>query len=141
MLLYVFRRRQRRPYRYKSQRRIQTAYSTFGHFLSRGHACIIGNGVVINPRVLLEEMDVLKSRGVDVSNLHISDRAHLIMPWHILLDGLEEEKRGEGAIGTTKKGIGPAFADKTARRGIRTCDMLDTGDFKSPACPKSRFQE
>ncbi len=93
--------------------------------------CIIGNGVVINPRVLLEELDALKSRGVDVSNLHISDRAHLIMPWHILLDGLEEEKRGDGAIGTTKKGIGPAFADKTARRGIRTCDLIDPATLKA----------
>jgi adenylosuccinate synthase len=94
-------------------------------------ACIIGNGVVINPRVLLEELDSLKSRGVDVNNLHISDRAHIIMPWHILLDGLEEETRGESAIGTTKKGIGPAFADKTARKGIRTCDMLDPDTFKA----------
>ena len=94
-------------------------------------ACIIGNGVVINPGVLLQELDELKARGVNVDNLHISDRAHLIMPWHILLDGLEEEKRGQGAIGTTKKGIGPAFADKTARRGIRTCDMLDPVIFKA----------
>lgn len=93
--------------------------------------CIIGNGVVINPRVLLEELDGLKSRGVNISNLHISDRAHIIMPWHLLLDGLEEEKRGQGAIGTTKKGIGPAFADKTARKGIRACDMLDEATFKA----------
>jgi adenylosuccinate synthase len=96
-----------------------------------GAYCIIGNGVVINPRVLLEELDALTARDVDVSNLHISDRAHLIMPWHILLDGLEEEKRGEGAIGTTKKGIGPAFADKTARRGIRTCDLIDPDVLKA----------
>ena len=94
-------------------------------------ACIIGNGVVINPGVLLQELDDLKARGVDIDNLHISDRAHIIMPWHILLDGLEEEKRGQGAIGTTKKGIGPAFADKTARRGIRACDMLDPAVFKA----------
>jgi len=92
--------------------------------------CVISNGVVINPGVLLGELDALKSRGVDVGNLHISDRAHLIMPWHILLDGLEEEKRGQGAIGTTKKGIGPAFADKTARRGIRTCDLLNSKTLK-----------
>ncbi|MBN1376569.1 MAG: adenylosuccinate synthase [Dehalococcoidia bacterium] len=93
--------------------------------------CVIGNGVVINPRVLLEELDALKARQVDISNLHISDRAHVIMPWHILLDGMEEEKRGDGAIGTTKKGIGPAFADKTARRGIRMCDMTDLSTFKA----------
>src|SRR5512136_2105539 len=93
-------------------------------------ACIIGNGVVMNPRVLLEEIESVKGMGVDVSNLHISDRAHLIMPWHTLLDRLEEEKRGKGAIGTTGKGIGPAFADKTARRGIRACDMLDENNFR-----------
>ena len=94
-------------------------------------ACIIGNGVVINPRVLLEEMDSLKARGVDTGNLHISDRAHIIMPWHILLDRLDEEKRGPEAIGTTGKGIGPAFADKTARKGIRACDIIDAGTFRS----------
>ncbi len=94
-------------------------------------ACIIGNGVVVNPRVLLEEMDSLKNRGVDITNLHISDRAHVIMPWHILLDGLEEEARGQSAIGTTRKGIGPAFADKAARKGIRMCDMLDADTLKS----------
>jgi len=94
-------------------------------------ACIIGNGVVINPKVLLEELDSLKSRGVDTSNLHISDRAHLIMPWHIMIDRLEEERRGVDAIGTTGKGIGPAFADKTARKGIRACDILDSAAFRA----------
>lgn len=94
-------------------------------------ACIIGNGVVINPRVLLEEIDSLKARGIDTGNLHISDRAHLIMPWHILLDRLDEEKRGASAIGTTGKGIGPAFSDKTARKGIRTCDIIDASMFRS----------
>ncbi|GAI87339.1 unnamed protein product, partial [marine sediment metagenome] len=86
---------------------------------------IIGNGVVINPAVLIEEMDQLNQRGVDTSRLFISDRAHLIMPYHILLDGLEEESRGGKAIGTTRKGIGPAFADKVARYGIRAGDLLD----------------
>ncbi|MDD5398476.1 MAG: adenylosuccinate synthase [Dehalococcoidia bacterium] len=94
-------------------------------------ACIIGNGVVINPRVLLEEIDSLKAKGVDTGNLHISDRAHLIMPWHILLDRLDEEKRGASAIGTTGKGIGPAFSDKIARKGIRTCDIIDAAMFRS----------
>ncbi len=87
--------------------------------------CIIGNGVVINPAVLIEEMESLNQRGVDTSRLFISDRAHLIMPYHILLDGLEEEWRGGKAIGTTRKGIGPAFADKVARYGIRAGDLLD----------------
>ncbi len=77
--------------------------------------CIIGNGVVINPAVLIVEIDQLNQRKVDTSRLFISDRAHLIMPYHILLDGLEEESRGGKAIGTTRKGIGPAFADKVAR--------------------------
>jgi adenylosuccinate synthase len=87
--------------------------------------CIIGNGVVINPAVLIDEVDQLSQRGVDTSRLFISDRAHLIMPYHILLDSLEEESRAGKAIGTTRKGIGPAFADKVARLGIRTGDLLD----------------
>ena len=86
---------------------------------------IIGNGVAVNPAVLLKEMDQLNQRGVDTSRLIISDRAHLIMPYHILLDGLEEKWRGGQAIGTTHKGIGPAFADKAARLGIRAGDLLD----------------
>jgi len=87
--------------------------------------CIISNGVVINPAVLIDEIDQLNQRGVDTSRLFISDRANLIMPYHILLDGLEEETRGGKAIGTTRKGIGPAFADKVARYGIRAGDLLD----------------
>jgi adenylosuccinate synthase len=93
--------------------------------------CIIGNGVAINPAVLLEEIDNLQKHGVDTSHLFISDRAHLIMPYHILLDGLEEERRGKGAIGTTRKGIGPVFTDKIARLGIRTCDLMNKKDFRS----------
>ncbi len=87
--------------------------------------CIIGNGVVINPSVLIDEIDQLSQRGVDTARLFISDRAHLIMPYHVLLDGLEEESRGGKAIGTTGKGIGPAFSDKAARLGIRAGDLLD----------------
>ncbi len=96
---------------------------------SRRATCIIGNGVVANPPVLLSEIDLLNKRGIDTSRLFISDRAHLIMPYHVLLDGLEEEARGGKAIGTTRKGIGPAFADKVARLGIRTSDLLDKGVF------------
>ncbi len=95
-----------------------------GIFYPQG-VCIIGNGVVINPEVLIGEVDQLNQRGVDTTRLFISDRAHLIMPYHILLDGLEEESRGGKALGTTRKGIGPAFADKTARLGIRVGDLLD----------------
>ena len=87
--------------------------------------CVIGNGVVINPAVLIDEMDQLNQYGIDTSGLFISDRANLIMPYHILLDGLEDESRGGKAIGTTRKGIGPAFADKVARYGIRAGDLLD----------------
>jgi len=87
--------------------------------------CIIGNGVVINPAVLIDEIDQLSKRGVDTTGLFISDRAHLIMPYHVLLDGLEEEARGGKALGTTRKGIGPAYADKAARLGIRAGDLLD----------------
>jgi adenylosuccinate synthase len=87
--------------------------------------CVIGNGVVINPAVLIEEINQLNQRGVATDNLVISDRANLIMPYHILLDGLEEGWRGGKAIGTTRKGIGPVFADKIARYGIRTGDLLD----------------
>jgi adenylosuccinate synthase len=87
--------------------------------------CIIGNGVVINPGVLIDEIEQLNKRGVETSRLFISDRAHLIMPYHILLDGLEEEALGGKAIGTTRKGVGPAFTDKAARLGIRTGDLLD----------------
>jgi len=87
--------------------------------------CVIGNGMVVNPAVLLDEIDQLNQRGVDTSRLVISDRAHLVMPYHILLDGLEEEARGGKALGTTRKGVGPAFTDKAARLGIRTGDLLN----------------
>jgi adenylosuccinate synthase len=87
--------------------------------------CVIGNGVVINPAMLKAELEMLQSRGVPASNLAVSNRAHLVMPYHILQDELEEASRAGKALGTTKRGIGPAFADKTARLGIRVCDLLD----------------
>lgn len=87
--------------------------------------CIIGNGVVVDLKVLLEEMDVLKSHNIDIKQLLISDRANLIMPYHSLLDGLEEETRGSQAIGTTKRGVGPAYTDKISRLGIRAGELLD----------------
>jgi adenylosuccinate synthase len=97
---------------------------------SKRAICIMANGMAINPKVLLEEIDLLKQRGVDCSRLYISDRAHLIMPYHILFDGIEEELRGGQAIGTTRKGIGPVYADKMARLGIRAGDLLDKIYFK-----------
>ncbi|HEX79350.1 MAG TPA: adenylosuccinate synthase [Dehalococcoidia bacterium] len=87
--------------------------------------CIIGSGTVINPARLIEEIDKLNHKKVDTSHLVISDRAHLVMPYHLLLDGLEEESRAGKAIGTTRRGIGPAFADKVARLGIRAGELLD----------------
>jgi adenylosuccinate synthase len=93
--------------------------------------CVIGNGVAINPAVLLKEIDDLQSHGVGTNRLFISVRANLIMPYHILLDRLEEERRSKGAIGTTLRGIGPAFADKVARMGIRAGDLLDKDVFLS----------
>jgi len=86
---------------------------------------IIGNGVVVNPDVLAGELQMLASRGIDTNRLYISERAHVIMPYHILLDNLEEEARGAGAIGTTGQGVGPAYMDKTGRMGIRIGDLLD----------------
>ncbi len=87
--------------------------------------CVIGNGVVVDPNVLIEEIEGLQARGVDVSSLQVSDRAHVIMPYHIVLDKLEEQARGGSAIGTTERGIGPAYVDKTARSGIRMGDLLE----------------
>ena len=86
---------------------------------------IIGNGVVVDPDVLLDEMAMLRGRGIDTSKLHVSERAHVIMPYHVVLDALEEQARGSGAIGTTGRGIGPAYVDKTGRDGIRVGDLLD----------------
>lgn len=91
--------------------------------------CIIGNGVVVNPEKLLKEIEELEGCGVAVSRLVVSDRAHLVMPYHILMDKLEEERRGKGSIGTTGRGNGPAFADKAARMGIRMGDLRKKADF------------
>ncbi len=90
-----------------------------------GKTCVIGNGVVIDPKVLTEELDGLRRRGVDVSGLRISANAHMIMPYHLLLDFAGEQRLGELQIGTTRRGIGPCYADKAARLGIRVQDLLD----------------
>ena len=92
---------------------------------------IIGNGVVVNPDVLRGELDMLSDRGIDTARLYVSERAHVIMPYHILLDNLEEEARGSGAIGTTGQGVGPAYMDKTGRMGIRIGDLLDSSTLES----------
>ena len=90
-----------------------------------GKRCVIGNGVVIDPKVLIDELDALRARRVDVSGLRISANAHLIMPYHLLLDSAGEAKLGSLQIGTTRRGIGPCYADKAARLGIRVQDLLD----------------
>ncbi len=93
--------------------------------LHAGKLCVIGNGVVIDPRVLTEELDELRRRGVDVSGLRISANAHMIMPYHLMLDHAGEARLGKLEIGTTRRGIGPCYADKAARLGIRVQDLLD----------------
>ena len=93
--------------------------------LRPGKMAVIGNGVVIDPGVLLDELDKLEKRGVSVKNLRISDRAHVIMPYHKMLDGAEERMRGGAKVGTTGRGIGPSYSDKVARLGVRMCDLVD----------------
>lgn len=92
--------------------------------------CIIGSGVVVDPKVLLSEIDNMESKGISTENLKIDARAHVIMPYHIVLDGLSEKARGKSDIGTTKKGIGPCYMDKAERSGIRMCDFVDGDRFK-----------
>lgn len=91
---------------------------------------VIGNGVVINPEVLLGEVKSLEESGIDTSKLKISNRAHIIMPYHILQDEYQEEAKGANKIGTTKNGIGPAYMDKASRVGIRVCDLLEKDTFE-----------
>ncbi len=93
--------------------------------LHPGKLCVIGNGVVIDPKVLTNELDDLRNRGIDVSGVRISANAHLIMPYHMMLDHAGEVKLGSLQIGTTRRGIGPCYADKAARLGIRVQDLLD----------------
>ena len=93
--------------------------------LNEDALCMLGNGVVIEPEVLCGELDELQARGRSGAGLRISGNAHLVMPWHRLLDGARELRLGDLAIGTTKRGIGPAYADKAARVGIRVQDLLD----------------
>ncbi|MEQ7790485.1 adenylosuccinate synthase [Staphylococcus nepalensis] len=91
---------------------------------------VIGNGVVIDPIALLKELDGLNERGISTDNLRISNRAQVILPYHIKQDEYEEERRGDNKIGTTKKGIGPAYVDKAQRIGIRVADLLDKETFE-----------
>ncbi|ADU32535.1 adenylosuccinate synthase [Evansella cellulosilytica] len=92
--------------------------------------CVIGNGMVIDPKALVEELKYLHDHEVDTSNLRISNRAHVILPYHLKLDAVEEDSKGANKIGTTRKGIGPAYMDKAARVGIRIADLLDKEVFE-----------
>ena len=98
--------------------------------LYKNTVCVIGNGVVVDPAVILSEMADLTSKGIDVSRLKIDARAHVIFPYHIALDELGEKARGAGDIGTTKRGIGPCYMDKAERIGIRMCDLINPEVFK-----------
>lgn len=92
--------------------------------------CVIGNGMVINPAALIQEINYIHENGFDTKNLVISDRAHVIMPYHMVLDALEEDRKGPNKIGTTRKGIGPCYMDKAARNGIRIADLMDAEEFE-----------
>ncbi|AHL73484.1 adenylosuccinate synthase [Bacillus altitudinis MN12] len=92
--------------------------------------CVIGNGMVVDPKALVTELAYLHERNVSTDNLRISNRAHVILPYHLKLDEVEEERKGANKIGTTKKGIGPAYMDKAARVGIRIADLLDREVFE-----------
>ena len=97
--------------------------------LYKGRLCVIGNGVVIDPAHLIKEIKGMQEKGIDTSSLKISNRAHIVFPWHRVQDELEEERKGDNKIGTTKNGIGPCYMDKNARIGIRMCDLMDSEDF------------
>jgi len=98
--------------------------------LNKNTICVIGNGVVVDPKVLLSEIDMLQEKGISTDNLKIDARAHVILPYHIILDALSEEARGKDDIGTTKRGIGPCYMDKAERIGIRMCDFVDEEVFE-----------
>lgn len=93
--------------------------------LSKKTKNILANGMVINPKALIDEMEYLKKSGITFDNLYISSRAHVILPYHMILDEIYEELKGENKVGTTKKGIGPAYADKCNRNGIRMAEFID----------------
>jgi len=92
--------------------------------------CVIGNGMVIDPRALVQEIQYIHDQGFTTTNLKVSNRAHVILPYHLRLDAAEEDSKGANKIGTTRKGIGPAYMDKAARVGIRIADLLDPEEFK-----------
>lgn len=108
--------------------------------LYKNTLCMIGAGVVIDPKVLLEEIDGLAARGVSFDNFKIDPRAHIIMPWHITLDGLSEKFRGNKDIGTTGRGIGPCYMDKYERSGLRMYDLIHPEIFSEKARSTGRLR-
>ena len=111
--------------------------------LQPGTVNLIGPGVVVDPRVLLRELGELEAKGVlrDPARIRVSGRAHVILDWHIALDKARDEARAEGAIGTTGRGIGPAYEDKVARRGIRVADLLDPAALRRAVRPPGEGEE
>lgn len=105
-----------------------------------GTLCLVGAGVVLDPKSFLGELDGLKSRGISCNNLRIDPRAHVVMPWHIVLDGLSEEFRGGSDIGTTKRGIGPAYMDKYERSGLRIFDLVNPEIFRRKALETGKLK-
>ena len=97
--------------------------------LFKGSHCVIGNGVAFNPKVMLQEMDGLAERGIDLSGIRISNRAQLVLPYHCLMDQLADDARGKGKVGTTHNGTGPCPVDRDNRIGIRVCDFIDKEEF------------
>ena len=102
---------------------------------------VIGNGVVVDPAVLVAECDMLKSHGIDTSRLVVSGNAHLILPYHYEIDKATERALGKNKLGTTKRGIGPAYADKAARIGLRVQDLLDEKIFRQKLGPARAREE
>ena len=97
--------------------------------LYKGTHNIIANGVAFDPEVCLQEMDAMAARGIDTSSIRISDRAHVVMPYHRLMDGIGDAQRGADKIGTTGRGIGPCYMDRDDRIGIRVCDLMEKDEF------------
>ncbi|MBN2073631.1 MAG: adenylosuccinate synthase [Actinobacteria bacterium] len=115
------------------------------HFIPSGIlypdvTCVIGDGVVLNPEGLISELDDMKSKNIKVDNLKISCKAHLVMPYHIMLDKADEHRLGKSMIGTTHKGIGPVYSDKSARSGIRTQDLQDLKIFRTKLEEELKFK-
>ncbi|HLL51766.1 MAG TPA: adenylosuccinate synthetase, partial [Thermomicrobiales bacterium] len=115
---------------------VQTGQGTFAlHLIPSGILnpnclSIVGAGVVVDPKLILDEITHLESRGVSLDPLRISERAHVVLPYHLLQDSIDEMQRGESSIGTTLRGIGPAYSDKASRRGLRMADLIDVESLR-----------